>query len=102
MPDEVTHDLLHSLKEKADSLTNGNRGDAGVMSEVLRDIAHVSVGTYLATKRTKEELDTVTNQVRDLNKNGCKRRAKFNWPQFAAFLTIWITVMGFICHLIWG
>lgn len=75
------HALLDRLREKAQSLYNGNRGNMDIMSEVVADMAHL---------------------LASIAEHGCHRfsehpQRKFNWPACVATITgIGIVVAGLL------
>ena len=72
------HALLSRLRSKAKSLQNGNRGDIGVLSDVVCDMAHL---------------------LASIAEHGCHRfdeahQPRFGWPACVAFIATLGTVAG--------
>jgi hypothetical protein len=80
----VEHALLKQLRNKADSLQNGKRGDIGTLSDVVCDMAHL---------------------LASIAENGCHRfdeshAPRFGWPACVAFLASLGTIAGLVIAVI--
>ena len=78
------HALLSRLRDKALSLQNGKRGDLGVLSDVVCDMAHL---------------------LASIAEHGCHRfdeyhAARFGWPACVAFLASLGPVAGIVLAII--
>ncbi len=79
----MTNALLQELREKAKTLTNGHRGDVGLLSEVTASMAVV---------------------LCDLAEHGCaiQCRPRFGWPAAATVIGIVIAIVGLILKFAGG
>lgn len=79
----MTDALLQELREKAKTLTNGHRGDVGLLSEVTASMAVVMC---------------------DLAEHGCavQCRSHFGWPAAVTVLGIVIAAAGLLLKFMGG